>query len=83
MHFYQEILPLVRQNLDFDGLIITPKLSQAVWQVLEDTQKKPRIINCPIQVLIYIWSGYYPVFLFKAQIMVHGFQIYCVFKIII
>lgn len=39
MRFYQEILPLVRQNLDFDGLIITPELSQAVWQVLEDTQK--------------------------------------------
>ena len=39
MRFCQEILPLVRQNLNFDGLIITPELSQAVWQVLEDTQK--------------------------------------------
>lgn len=39
MRFCQEILPLVRQNLNFDGLIITPELSQAVWEVLEDTQK--------------------------------------------
>ena len=39
MRFCQEILPLASQNLNFDDPVITPKLSQVVWQVLEDTQK--------------------------------------------
>lgn len=39
IRFCQEILPLFSEKVDFDDLIITPELSQAVWQVLEDTQK--------------------------------------------
>ncbi|WP_049237319.1 NRDE family protein [Moraxella canis] len=39
MRFCQEILPLFSEKPGFDNLIITPELSQAVWQVLEDTQK--------------------------------------------